>query len=743
MTPTERDHSEQSALVVVANRLPFDFEVLPDGSTKANQSPGGLVTALEPILSKQHGAWIGWGGKPDLELEPVTTDGLYLEPVPLSAEEIDRYYEGFSNATLWPLYHDAVAESEFHREWWDAYQQINQRFAEKAAAVAAPHATVWVHDYQLQLVPQMLREMRPDVRIGFFLHIPFPPSELFNRLPWRKQIITGLLGADLIGFQLSGGARNFARLARQLVGAEHKGSKIHFEGRSVRIGAFPISIDSAGLSALAATPQVHEEAAELRAGLGNPRKIILGVDRLDYTKGINVRLNAFAELLAEGDPSVDGAVMVQIATPSRERLDSYIKMREEIERQVGAINGNYGRIGSPAIHYLHQSLPREQLSAFYTAADVMIVTPLRDGMNLVAKEYVASRVDGGGTLLLSEFTGAAKELKAALMVNPYDTDGVKDGLRQALDMPLVEARRRMRILRRQVLTHDVDRWAEQFLSVLDETRDSLRPRISHLSNEVVAALTEISTTTRLLVGVDFDGTLAPMVDDPSTARPIESSMEALHALASLPGTEVAVISGRAMADLPTLLGGEVGKLHLIGSHGGESSGRAAALDQAGRTRLAELTRTLQQIVSEYSGVNLEIKPAGVAVHLRQAAEKDAVRVTDAIESGPAAWRGVHVLRGKMVIELTVISTNKGLALDVLKRDLHASGVVFFGDDITDENAFAVLGDDDLGIKVGLGQTAATQRVADPNAVSEALAHLATLRRNSVVLSAGVAAGHED
>ncbi|MEP6560643.1 MAG: bifunctional alpha,alpha-trehalose-phosphate synthase (UDP-forming)/trehalose-phosphatase [Nakamurella sp.] len=720
-------------MVVVANRLPFDIEKLPDGTTQARQAPGGLVTALAPILSRREGAWIGWPGSPDVTLEPTTTDGLSLHPVTLTAEDVDRYYEGFSNETLWPLYHDAVVESQFHRDWWEAYQRVNARFADAAAELAAPGATVWVHDYQLQLVPQLLRRLRPDVRIGFFLHIPFPPVELFMRLPWRTQIVNGLLGADLIGFQLPGGARNFARLAKSLTGAVTTGGTIEHDGRTIRAGAYPISIDSAEQSALAATPRIHEAAKQLRDDLGTPSKIILGVDRLDYTKGIDVRLRAFGELLAEGDPAVENAVMVQIATPSRERLGSYRRMREAIEQQVGSLNGDYGKIGHPAVHYLHQSLPREELAAFYVAADVMTVTPLRDGMNLVAKEYVACRVDGGGVLLLSEFTGAAKELRAGLLVNPYDTDGVKDGLRAALTMSTVEARRRMRSLRRQVLTHDVDRWAAAFLSALERTRDHVADAASRLPNEVVAALAEISETQRLMVATDFDGCLAPIVDDPAMARPIPESMEALRSLAVTPGTIVAVISGRALADLEHLLG-PAERMHLVGSHGAETSAEdrdeAAALSAEDAKRLSRLRLELQQITAEYRGVRLELKPTGIAVHLRGMDPGEAASVTTQIEENPARWPGVHLLRGKMVLELTVVTTNKGRALKALMKANHCTAAVFIGDDVTDENAFGVLEGADVGIKVGSGRTAADVRIADPNRVADVLNVLADNRRRA-------------
>ncbi|WP_222618326.1 bifunctional alpha,alpha-trehalose-phosphate synthase (UDP-forming)/trehalose-phosphatase [Nakamurella sp. PAMC28650] len=731
--------TNQASMVVLANRLPFDLEQQPDGSTKARQAPGGLVTALAPILSRREGAWIGWPGSPDTELEPTTTDGLTLEPISLTSTEVDEYYEGFSNATLWPLYHDAVAPSEFHRPWWDAYRTVNDRFARRAAEVAAPGATVWIHDYQLQLVPQMLRRLRPDVRIGFFLHIPFPPAELFNRLPWRRQIMAGLLGADLIGFQLPGGTRNFVRLAKSLLDVPTSGGLLNYDGRNIKVGAFPISIDSAAQSALAATPEVHQAARKLRADLGNPAKIILGVDRLDYTKGIDVRLRAFRELLAEKDPSVDDAVMIQIATPSRERLHSYIRMREGIERQVGSLNGDFGRIGRPAVHYLHQSLPREELAAFYVAADVMTVTPLRDGMNLVAKEYVACRVDGGGTLLLSEFTGAARELRAALQVNPYDTDGVKDGLRAALNMTSVASRRQMRSLRRQVLTHDVDRWAEAFLSALEGTRDHSADARNRLPTEVLEALTKISETERLLVGTDFDGTLAPIVDDPAAARALPEALEALRSLSTIPGTVVAVVSGRGLADLRMLLG-ETDHMQLVGSHGAEVSSMStdgsqnpehtgrSELSATAATRLSALRRALQSITSQYAGVNLEAKPTGVAVHLRGADPDDAKAVTKAIEQDPATWSGVHLLRAKMVLELTVVATDKGRALQHLARENHCTGIIFIGDDITDENAFLALGPDDVGVKVGSGATAADVRIADPARVADLLHVLDATRR---------------
>jgi trehalose 6-phosphate synthase len=455
-----------SPVVVVANRLPVDQVTEPDGTTRYQRSPGGLVTALEPFVAGRGGAWVGWSGAAGEAPKPFESGGMHLVPVELSEDEVDRYYEGFSNASLWPLYHDVVEKPEYHRTWWDTYVQVNKRFADRAAEVAAEGAIVWVHDYQLQLVPAMLRQQRPDLTIGFFLHIPFPPYELFTQLPWRSAIIEGLLGADLIGFQQPNAASNFVALARRLHDLPTKGNSIQYDGRTVTAKAFPISIDVAAFDELASSPEVLARAAEIRQELGEPAKIVLGVDRLDYTKGIGVRLEAFEELLEDGAIEAPSTVLVQVATPSRERVEHYVTMRETIEQQVGHINGVYGSIAGPAVQYFNQSMPREELAALYRAADIMLVTPYRDGMNLVAKEYVAARGDDGGVLVLSEFAGAAAELKQALLVNPHDIDGVKKQLLRGLRMDPDESAKRMRAMRRHIAKHDLDHWANSFFESL-------------------------------------------------------------------------------------------------------------------------------------------------------------------------------------------------------------------------------------------------------------------------------------
>jgi len=429
------------------------------------QSPGGLVSAMKPVISGKRGIWIGWDGAPGRAPRPRALDGLTIAPVPLSRAEITDFYDGFCNATLWPLYHDAIQSPQFHRDWWEHYREVNARFAKAIQRRAMRNATVWIHDYHLQLVPAMLREARPDLRIGFFLHIPFPPEELFAWLPWRAAILRGLLGADLVAFHTESSSRNFSRAARRWTPAEGTDRDLTLAKRDVRVRPMPISIDFHDFEKLAHSPAVLRRAAEIRQSLGN-RRVFLSVDRLDYTKGITHRLRAVEELFRDKRISVEKAVFLQVAVPTREDSPGYDTIRRETEELVGRINGQFSEPGRVAVHYFRRSLSREELVAYYLVADVMVVTPLRDGMNLVAKEYVASRHDLGGTLILSEFAGAAWELRRALLVNPRDIEALKSSILQACRMPERDRRMRMSILRMQVRRHDVHLWASDFLGEL-------------------------------------------------------------------------------------------------------------------------------------------------------------------------------------------------------------------------------------------------------------------------------------
>ena len=519
-TPLLPVNPDAAYLIVVANRLPVELIVDDLGGAAWRRSPGGLVSALDPVMRDREALWIGWGGRfdddpkqvpelrrrlrdvihrssdddpkqvPELRRRlrgvihrssdedpkqiPELPDAIgtcQLDEILLPRQLAEDYYKGFCNSAIWPLYHNAVVTPTYHRDQFAAYCDVNETFAKRIAELAPPGATVWVHDYQLQLVPRMLRALRPDVRIGFFLHIPFPPIELFSQLPWRRQILEGLLGADLVGFQTEGAATNFLALVNRFLGLRVGGDRVEMEElatpRTTLVRAFPIGIDADAYATLAAREDVQKRAVEIRKDLGNPRKLILGVDRLDYTKGIDVRIGAFAELIDERDDDDQMTVLLQVATPSRENIDEYRKIRDDVELLVGRVNGDLGRTGYRPVHYLHQPMDTEELVAMYVAADVMLVTPLCDGMNLVAKEYVATRLNDDGALVLSEFTGAAAQLEQAWLVNPYDVDGLKRALDDALHAEPQELSRRMSTLRARVHEYDVNRWARLFMATLE------------------------------------------------------------------------------------------------------------------------------------------------------------------------------------------------------------------------------------------------------------------------------------
>jgi len=468
-TKTGRSRTARSTnpLIIVANTLPVRRK-RERGTTRWVPAPGGLASALTPLATEARGAWVGWIGAPGRVPRTFAHEGIQMVPVPLSRHEITTYYEGFCNGTIWPLFHGAIREPVYHRPWWSAYVAVNERFAELTAKRASRDALVWVQDYHLLLMPAMLRVRRPDLRIGFFLHIPFPTEELFARIPWRRQLVAGMLGANVIGFQTQGAARNFQRLIRRLGVGDVHGNTVRVDGRDVLVDAFPISVDLARFERTAGTESVQQRVDELRRTAARGRRVLLGVDRLDYTKGIDLRLKAYAELLTRRPDLATGTVLIQVAVPSRDRVAEYRRLQERVDALVGRLNGEFGDVGVQPVNYVRRNLDFPELVAMYQLADVMVVTPLADGMNLVAKEYVASRTEDRGTLVLSEFAGAAAELKGALLVNPHDVDGTAEAIGRALDLPPAEQSRRMRTLRGAIRANTVQDWAETFLRTLRE-----------------------------------------------------------------------------------------------------------------------------------------------------------------------------------------------------------------------------------------------------------------------------------
>ena len=471
--------------MIVSNRLPVTVTSTPDGLRFA-RSPGGLATGLEGHQARSGGLWVGWPGyaglldaaqRADVERELAA---LGAAPVWLTADEIARYYGHVSNGVLWPLFHYLLDQLPLRVTDWDAYEAANERFADAVAARHRPGDTIWVHDYQLMLLPAMLRERLPGARVGFFLHIPFPSSEVFAALPAREQVLRGLLGADLVGFHTSAYAHHFARTVERVLGVAAAapgdggpGARIVHAGGTTRVGVFPMGVDAAALEERAAAPEVGAALARVRGAAGerpDDVALLLGVDRLDYTKGIPRRLLAFEQFL-ERHPELHGRVrLVQLAVPSREGVGAYQRIRRLVDGLVGRINGAFGTARWAPIHYLYRAVPEHELLALYRAAAVMLVTPVRDGMNLVAKEFVACRGDEDGVLVLSEFAGAAAELEGALTVNPYDVDGCAEAYHRALAMPRDERRARMRRLRARVRAYDVHAWSAGFLEALAGAR---------------------------------------------------------------------------------------------------------------------------------------------------------------------------------------------------------------------------------------------------------------------------------
>ncbi|HEX5369949.1 MAG TPA: trehalose-6-phosphate synthase [Dehalococcoidia bacterium] len=457
-----------SRIVLVSNRLPVTLH-MQGHSMKLEQSGGGLATGLRSGRWREGSLWIGWPGesppesmRPELERQLAE---LGTQPIYLTRAEQKGFYEDFSNAVIWPVFHDLIDQLPLLLEGWSAYQHVNEKFARAIADAYQPGDLIWIHDYQLMLVPAMVKALVPRARIGFFLHIPFPPHEVFRVIPERRELIEGLAGADLIGFHTQTFADNFLASAATVLGLRTGPSSLKLGRRNVQVGVFPMGVDAAAWEARSRTTRVAKQVLSLIQDAGR-RKILVGIDRLDYTKGLLRRISAIERLLQEDRDLAEQVRFIQVVYPSRERIESYAGLRRQLNEIVGRLNANYGSARSLPVHLINRSFSEDEVSALYSAADIMLVTPIRDGMNLVAKEFIASRQHDDGVLVLSEFAGAADELTEALLVNPYDTEGMALTIRRAIEMPPEEQRERMTGLRAKVMANDVHRWSQNFLDAL-------------------------------------------------------------------------------------------------------------------------------------------------------------------------------------------------------------------------------------------------------------------------------------
>ncbi|HYI15678.1 MAG TPA: bifunctional alpha,alpha-trehalose-phosphate synthase (UDP-forming)/trehalose-phosphatase [Thermomicrobiales bacterium] len=709
-------------LIIVSNRLPVTTS-LEDGHVRLSAASGGLATGLGSWQRRSAAVWVGWPGdfasytsQQRAELDTLLADAGVV-PVGLSATEIEQYYEGFSNRVLWPLLHYLVDRVPVDATGWEAYRHVNQKFADAVAAVARPGDMIWVHDYQLMLVPALLRERLPDARIGFFLHVPFPSSEVFRILPWRQQILHGLLGADLVGFHTFSYLRHFLGALIHVDGLEAEVDRVRFRNRIVRLGVFPMSIDTEAFELLARDEDVVAEATAIRQEAGG-RKILLGIDRLDYTKGIPRRLLAVERLLARDQEIRESVRYIQIAVPSRDKVDSYQTFRRQVEGAVGRINGAWGTIRSTPVHYVHRSISSREMAALYLAADVMLVTPLRDGMNLVAKEFVASRVDGDGVLVLSEFAGAAAELGEAVVVNPYDVDATAESIRQALTMTEAERRGRMQHLRRRVSEYTVHTWASTFLDKLSEAATPVvAVRDGTAAEHLAADLTQLRAADRLILLLDYDGTLVPIARAPELAVPDADLLDLLERLSRRPGTTIHIVSGRTREFLTRWL--DRMPVSLWAEHGfwwRPSPGSAwQAAMQVSAGWIDRVLPILEQFTAATPGSLIELKTASVAWHYRMAHAEFGLRqahelrmlLGDALSNQP-----LEVLEGKKVIEIRLRGVSKALVVRrILQQPAHdGAALLAIGDDHTDEELFAALPASAITVAVGAVPSRATHRV---------------------------------
>lgn len=719
-------------LLLVSNRIPWTIQV-KKGSAELAPSSGGLATALAGTHARGDTRWVGWPGD-TTGLSQARKDAAFLElvhrrvvPVELSRTEVERYYEGFSNGVLWPLFHYLLDKVRLDADRdWEAYQSVNERFAEAVLREAEDGDTVWVHDYQLLLLPALLKERRPGLRIGFFLHIPFPAAEVFRILPWRERLLAGLLGADLVGFHTQAYRAHFATAAAQVLGADAVPGGLRYGGRFVRTGAFGIGIDAEAFRNAAGSPGVQARVEDLRRDAGG-RALVLGIDRLDYTKGIPRRLLAVERLLERHPELKEEVLFLQVAVPSRERVDAYAQYRRTVDELVGRINGAHGSPTRLPVHMLHQGVPFEELVALYRAADIMLVTPLRDGMNLVAKEYCATRTDDSGVLILSEFAGAAVSLREAVLVNPYDIGAMADAIHRALAMPAAERSARMRALRRRVAGQDVHRWAAAFLDALGQAEGFESP-LEGPGPMLARILEEAGRARKMALFLDYDGTLVPFAPRPGDAAPDPALKALLARLAALSGVEVHLVSGRPREDLEGWLGDLDLRLHA--EHGAwrrEGPGAAwVAVTQDDRAWQAEGLRRMEAWCARIEGSFVEEKDTTLAWHHRLAeADPPQGSLEDVREdlSRFAATQGLELLEEAKVLELRRPGSTKALAVDPAVAEPGVLAVAL-GDDRTDEDLFGALPPSGLSIRVGQGPSRAGFRLGSVAEVRSLLHGLA-------------------
>ena len=723
---TVLDRDARQRLIIVSNRLPYRVACDGEGGVSLERSVGGLASGLGPLHEQKGNLWIGWSGEVDAlsgEERARAADALAERgclPVALDEGDAEAYYEGLSNSALWPLFHGFPQFVRFDESEWEAYCRVNERFCDAVAATARPGDVLWIQDYHLMLLPSMLRARLPDAAIGFFLHIPFPDYETFRMLPWRDEIVRGVLGADLIGFHAYDYVRHFLSSCRRIAGIENAGGTLSVDGRLAQADAFPLGIDYDRFRLAARKPEVRRAAAAFSEEKGHEGcKVMLSVERLDYSKGIPERLRAF-DVFLDRHPEWEGRVVLAlVAVPSRENVASYRALKKQVDELVGLVNGKHSTMDWTPVDYYYRSLPFDQLASLYVASDVMLVTPLRDGMNLVCKEYLACHDGKEGALVLSEMAGASYELHEALCVNPFDLEDVVGAMERALTMPADEQRRRNAPMQQRLSRYTSRKWAREFLDAVRSVKRRQEGMSARLLGPATAGrlLEAFRASGRRALLLDYDGTLMPFSNDPGRVTPDGRLLELLASLASAEGTDIVVVSGRDRDTLESWLGAL--PVDLVAEHG-----VWLRCKQGGTWMLEEplsddwkdgVRGVLGDFVDRTPGSFLEEKDYSLVWHYRtcsqELAERRLIEIRNALGDG-LADQGLSLLDGNKVLEVKPRGVDKGHAAHRWFRDPSYGFLLAAGDDRTDEDVFEAAPDGTWTIKVGGGPTHARYTLKD-------------------------------
>lgn len=704
-----------SKTIIVSNRLPVRL-VKEDDQLSFIPSEGGLATGLGSIYKQGDNVWIGWPGavlesKKQEESTTKELQGQNMAPVFLTDEDIELYYEGFSNETLWPNFHYFNQYSEFNDDYWESYQQVNRKFADAVLAQANDNDIIWIHDYQLLLLPEMIRTERPDIEIGFFLHIPFPSYESFRLLPWRRELLFGMLGADFIAFHTYDDTRHFLSSVNRLAGIGNNHGIISYQNRQIMADSLPMGIDYDKYAGVAAAPETLEREVRYRTSLGN-QKLMLSIDRLDYSKGIPQRLRAFKRFLDENPEYLEKVSLLMVVVPSRDQVGKYKELKDEIELLVGRINGKYGRLSWTPVHYFYRSYPLHALSAFYRMAHVALVTPMRDGMNLVCKEFIASKLDKKGVLILSEMAGASKELSDALLVNPNNEKQLVDAMQEALTMVEVEQIQRMNVMQSTLKRYNIYHWVELFMNRLKHVKSEQQAlKTKRLDKATIKTLkSDYAKAKEALIFLDYDGTLTGFHPDPQAAVPNEELYEILEGLTASKNTHLVIISGRDKETLEEWFAKS--NIDLIGEHGvwlKKSDAPWETLVNLTDKWKADIQEVLEGYVSRTPGSFVEEKDYSLVWHYRKVETGLGELRTRELTSHLkylATNQNLQVLEGDMVVEIKSSEINKGRAATNWLKRFNPDFVMAIGDDWTDEDTFKAMPEGAYSIKVGSSQSAA-------------------------------------